>query len=171
MQSFSPQDQRRLRDVVESARRLQHGERPYLEQISSELNGLLRSEKVCSYGVSGDEGNYTLDFMFGSGFSPAAAAKVTSDFFATHSTRWGAFDPSCPEPRQRNRVFRLSQMQALIGTAVPVNTILYPRLGFYGLDNVRVLVCEGGSLLAWVGAFRREPFTARELRLLAAITP
>lgn len=38
--------------------------------------------------------------------------------------------------------------------------------------QLRVLVCEGPSLLAWVGAFRHEPFTTRERWLLdQLVTP
>ncbi len=43
--------------------------------------------------------------------------------------------------------------------------------GSAGKIEVRALVCEGPILLAWVGGFRREPFTDRERRLLAALVP
>jgi DNA-binding CsgD family transcriptional regulator len=38
-------------------------------------------------------------------------------------------------------------------------------------DQVRVLVCDGPSLLSWVGAFRPDAFTDRESRLLQALVP
>jgi DNA-binding NarL/FixJ family response regulator len=46
-----------------------------------------------------------------------------------------------------------------------------PEIGLGGMDQLRVLVCEGESLLGWVGAFRREPFGWKERTLLAELTP
>jgi len=44
-----------------------------------------------------------------------------------------------------------------------------PRLGLDPRDQLRVLVCEGPSLLAWVGGFREEPYTQRDRRVLGAL--
>ena len=37
--------------------------------------------------------------------------------------------------------------------------------------QLRALVCEGSTLLAWVGALRSEPFSPREQRILQELVP
>ncbi|MCA9593101.1 MAG: helix-turn-helix transcriptional regulator [Myxococcales bacterium] len=39
------------------------------------------------------------------------------------------------------------------------------------MDQLRVLVCDGAGLLAWVGGFRARPFTPQEKRRLQAVVP
>lgn len=84
---------------------------------------------------------------------------------------FGGYDPVRPEPTQRNRVLEPrgnlppEQMQAT------VTGRLERRLGLTRLDESRALVCEGASVLAWVGGFRDEPFGPRDRAVLEALVP
>jgi DNA-binding CsgD family transcriptional regulator len=48
---------------------------------------------------------------------------------------------------------------------------LYRQLKMEHMFQLRSLICEGSTLLAWVGALRSEPFTPREQRLLQELVP
>ncbi|NOK36328.1 LuxR family transcriptional regulator [Corallococcus exercitus] len=116
-------------------------------------------------------------------------------------SRFGYFDPARPPLAQRNRAMRFSPLgMSEPLRALPITgegegplwerlglseeeweharvqlagnaSNLYRRLGLEHLAQLRVLVCEGDMMLGWVGAFRAEPFTEREQRLLQALTP
>jgi DNA-binding NarL/FixJ family response regulator len=76
-----------------------------------------------------------------------------------------------PERAQRNVVFDMRHLTPRPDHPIPIRDELYPKVDLHGRDQVRVLVCEGARLLAWVGAFRPEPFGARERRLLGRLVP
>lgn len=79
--------------------------------------------------------------------------------------RFGLFDPAHPEPGQRNRSVRYADLKFDIrgGEALftPIGE-LYRRLSILRSDQLRVLVCDGPRLVAWVGGWRVEPFTVEE---------
>jgi hypothetical protein len=54
---------------------------------------------------------------------------------------------------------------------VPLTEAAFPKMGVRVDEQLRVLVCEGPSLLGWVGGFRREPYAHRDKALLRAIVP
>ncbi|MFP2901624.1 helix-turn-helix transcriptional regulator [Corallococcus sp. 4LFB] len=140
------------------------------------------------YGVGFPQPSSVLSEAFDASLPPAGS-------------RFGYFDPARPPLAQRNRAMRFSPLgmpeplralpitgegegplwerlglseaeweharTQLAGSAAN----LYRRLGLEHLAQLRVLVCEGDMMLGWVGAFRAEPFTEREQRLLQALTP
>jgi DNA-binding CsgD family transcriptional regulator/PAS domain-containing protein len=97
-------------------------------------------------------------------------------YHATTKLRGGTmfhYDPVHPEPSQRNQVRTADELCA--GRSHEGHDCvraLWPKAGFGHWDQVRVLVCEGDTLLAWVGGFRDEtnPFGARERAVLRALT-
>lgn len=80
-----------------------------------------------------------------------------------------------PEARQRNRALRAAD----VASASTIEKSAYNRealtpwdLGFPRHDQLRVLVCDGPVLLAWIGGTReRRRFTARDQRALAELIP
>jgi DNA-binding CsgD family transcriptional regulator len=87
----------------------------------------------------------------------------------THVTGW---NPRRPEPSQRNKVVSVVDYlgwEALQRLPMFQHVIAPMRLGRY--HQLRALSCEGECLLAWVGVFREEPFTAREKAMLQALLP
>ncbi|HEX7477825.1 MAG TPA: LuxR C-terminal-related transcriptional regulator [Polyangiales bacterium] len=76
-----------------------------------------------------------------------------------------------PEPAQRNQVYRLAELHShAAGTRCSVEETL-AQCGVPDHDQLRVLICDGPILLAWVGGFRQTPFEEREKALLAALVP
>ena len=83
---------------------------------------------------------------------------------------FGLYDSSRPEPWQRNRALAFGDF----GPGGIQHTALTPllvQLGLDGLDQLRALICEGPSLLAWIGGFQQETFGAQEKAVLDALVP
>lgn len=96
------------------------------------------------------------------------AQRVISD----QPLSWTNWNPIRPDPKERNRA--ISVVESLGWSrlkATPIYTGAVRRAGFGDCDQLRALVCEGASLLAWVGALRPDPFCARERRLMQAVIP
>src|SRR5690606_16328419 len=73
-------------------------------------------------------------------------------------------------PAERNTVFLLATEEDRRRYAeTPIVRDLFPLLGLEGQDQLRVLLCEGPHLLAWVGAFRLDRFGAREAERLEMV--
>lgn len=91
-------------------------------------------------------------------------------FVARQDVRWAGYNPGCPEPSQRNHVVVMAARE-LRAAAVPIALDLFPKVGVGNSDQMRVLVCEGPSLLAWVGAWQAGGFEPRQKAILAALVP
>lgn len=104
---------------------------------------------------------------------PDAGWRTTFDDYLTgRGHAWGAYDAMTPEPVQRNRVLDTSEIDALTnGRQRGVGQTVLQRLGAGGHDVLRVLVCEGTSLLAWVGIIQPQKTTARQRALLEIVLP
>jgi DNA-binding CsgD family transcriptional regulator len=99
------------------------------------------------------------------------SALVTEGRRASEAASFSLYDPLSPDVRQRNvivdELFLFSDDSAsetLVGRA-------YMEAGMARCSQLRVLVCDGPVLLAWIGAFRDEPLTARERLILASLLP
>jgi DNA-binding CsgD family transcriptional regulator len=104
----------------------------------------------------------------GASFANAALNAAFETYMNRSGDGWSPwYDPDRPDRRQRNGAVALDM------AAIPFDYrkhLLEPT-GFARHNQVRVLLCDGPALLAWVGGFREEPFTARETRRLTALVP
>ncbi len=170
-----------------------------LPRVMDTLREGLRAERTVAYGVEVGLEQYTASFCHGSGFPlpQGVLFETLNGFLRQRPNPWGYYDPARPVPAQRNRALHFrphdqTQEEPLhdtrqgawrrlgIGPAeqeqvrerVSTGAVtIYRRLGMEHMFQLRVLVCEGPALLAWVGALRGEPFTLREQRLLQALIP
>jgi len=77
-----------------------------------------------------------------------------------------------PEAAQRDRVLTSAEVITLTeGRSVPAADFVYGRLGVRGFDTLRVLVCDGPSMLAWLGILQPERTTERQRATLARLLP
>jgi DNA-binding CsgD family transcriptional regulator len=81
------------------------------------------------------------------------------------------YDPLRPECAQRNRVLLLREIHVHGPEETCLIEEIWPKVGLGGHDQIRALLCDGPSLLAWIGGLRPEPFTQREKRLFSALVP
>ena len=92
---------------------------------------------------------------------------------STIHTASGCSIPIAPSPRQRNvvRHWSVGELDALPNERVIPAIGLYRRIGQGGRAHLRLLVCEGASLLSWIGTWQDEPYEERQRCLLAALVP
>jgi DNA-binding CsgD family transcriptional regulator len=96
-------------------------------------------------------------------------ARVPFEEYVRSRTRWRYFSITAPDPQQRNRVLTLAEIERLSGT--PHEESPLHELGLGDYDLARVLVCDGPSLLCWVGALQPEPFRDEQVDAFRAIVP
>ncbi len=175
--------------------------REVLPRLVEALREGLNAERTVAYGLDVGPEQYLASFCHGAGFtfSSGVLHDTLNAFLPTLDNPWGYFNPARPEAAQRNRalLFRpvaeheteetplydvrtgawrklgiSAQEQARVRARVSTHAgALLQKLGLERMFLLRTLVCDGPSLLAWVGAFRAEPFNPQEVRLLQALTP
>ena len=192
MTSMMRLDVRDAAAVLEVARRLrtyEDGAPAALTWLTAELRQLVGADRVLAYSVAPGVSSYRLEFAHGSGF-PIPIHDALGEALADRATPWALFDPTAPEPRQRNvvvdvplphmlddeRYFRRlgldpKQRDRFARRMSRLNQNFLRRLHMNDMHVCRSLVCDGGTLLAWVGACRSEPFGGRERSILRRLLP
>lgn len=169
---LEPRLRRRVAELEASLRTLD-GEAPCLETLPPRLAELLGSERAGAYGLRSEGSHARVDFFHSVGGDMAGYRQDFDDVVRTDPLRCTLFNPLRPEPLQRNRALTIHG-PALERTFAPDTGMarLASRHPFLVReDQLRVLICEDGALLAWVGAVRAEPFGARDRKVLQALVP
>ena len=143
---------------------------PCTTWLLPELRTLLRADFAGAYRPSATDTGWAIDFMDGAGAAAAENVQIFRRYVAklpVSEEFVGLSNPHFVQEEQRNQVILLPELARLRAMEEdgPVAT-LFRALGIVGHDQIRLLVCEGPRQLAWIGATRQEPFTAREVRLL-----
>jgi DNA-binding CsgD family transcriptional regulator len=159
-------------DVATALGTVAEGDPPPLEAVVPPLQRLLGADEVAAVGIEVEGDAASVTFVHGTpGVSRGRAA--VEALIASHPRSFGAFDPARPEPRQRNTAVLRSDLVRWFGPDVvrPPTRAALAACGIDGeWDLVRALVCEGTSVRAWLGAFRRgPPFGERDRDALQAI--
>ncbi|MHB8419400.1 MAG: helix-turn-helix transcriptional regulator [Myxococcales bacterium] len=139
-----------------------------IPRLLPELRRELEADQALAFGLSPEE-PFELDFCATDGVRPGFAEHLSA-WLISAPRRFDLFDPLHPEPRQRNCALRCEDVPG--PGAYPAS----PFSGFLrrsGLapEVVRLLVCDGPVLLAWVGALREEPFTSEHCQRLQRMAP
>jgi len=156
---------------------------------------LLGAQFTAAFGAGELAAGFGLTFQVLSGNAPTTGNLLEElDAWMHRSpSRWALYDPRTPEPRQRNAVVNVGRYLELVakeaeseplrafGVSREVLGVARERLcraeGFSSVSwlirqhQLRVLICEGSTLLAWVGAVDGAAFGPREEALLAATVP
>jgi DNA-binding CsgD family transcriptional regulator len=136
-----------------------------LRTLVAELPRLLSADAACAFRVR----ERHLDFFHGAQM-PAGIRPAYETWLLTAPARHANYDPDAPEPAQRNLVLRTDEIRALARRgAPPVVRKFLPRFAISESDQMRVLVCEGPLLLAWVGVLRAGRFTREESRIFSLL--
>lgn len=146
----------------------------FLREVLGELRSLMHTEQTLAYGLAEvDDSRHTLAFAAGSGLDVDRFERCMESLLAGAPVRWSLFNPACPEPAQRNRVLAWTRddVHELAESGRSPIARDYHRFGTEDRAQARVLVCEGPSLLAWVGAWQPAPFDARQLSILRLVVP
>ena len=166
----TPRQRAAARDLIAQLDRAPISSRP-LREVVGQLPRLLGAEQACAFLVRSDRGRRQLEFFHGARM-PAGIRPAYQRWLETAPRKFASYDPDRPEPRQRNLALRSADLLALTGHRTPpVVRSFLPRFALSESDQLRVLICDGPALLAWVGAFRARPFGRGEVRLLNQVAP
>ncbi|HVZ88913.1 MAG TPA: LuxR C-terminal-related transcriptional regulator [Polyangia bacterium] len=173
MPRLSSSDAASVRAIADELDTIRIGGPPALDVALPELRRLMRTESVLAYKITERAPSWQLDLFHHDGFHRGDAfERRCQTFFAAAPRPYAWYNAVRPEPEQRNRVFeavgRIPPGQ--YESSVIYRDVMEP-LKLERHRQLRVLVCEGPALLAWVGAFHPDPVDARQHRLLAAVVP
>ena len=166
-----PRGKHSVRDVVASLQRFDDSAPGCLRWLGAELQQLLGAEKSLAFTLTAGEATVSLDSLVAPGVRHEDFQRDFSALTARHPRGWAAYDAFRPEPEQRNRalsVYRFLGRERL--ESLPAYQVM-TRHGFGRRDQLRVLVCEGATLLAWIGVLRPSPFTPRDVSVLQRLVP
>ena len=138
------------------------------------LRELIDTDKVLLYSLEHRPGSddFCVARAATANVKGAAWREGFDDYLAGRAAGWGPYDALSPEPRQRDRVLDSKQIGALTrGRNRAVEDIVLERLGALGNDMMRVLVCDGPSLLACVAIVQPQSFTPRQRELFELVVP
>jgi DNA-binding CsgD family transcriptional regulator len=135
------------------------------------LPRMLDADQACAYLVRVEGPRRELEFFHGERM-PVGIGPAYRKWLRRAPRRFAGYDPARPDVRQRNVALRSDDILALTsGRTPPVVRSFLPRFALSECDQLRVLVCEGPLLLAWVGVFRPRKFTQAEVRRFDALVP
>ncbi len=164
-------DRRRVAEASACLATMVDGGPPGVSVVLPEFRPLLGMEHGLSFAVADRGEGPAIDFLFGYAVPTQPVRAALAEMARRFQGRFGGFDALRPERPQRNVPMTMRDVVAASPRPPPVVGELFPRFGIAGFDQLRVLVCEGSSLLAWVGGFREAPFTDRDKQVLGALVP
>lgn len=138
------------------------------------LHDLLDTDKVLLFTLAqrAGEEDLTIARSASVAYPPSRWRDAFEDFLRGRGVAWGGYHALRPEPPQRDRVLRAEEILALTeGRAREAHSTLLERLGMQGEDAMRVLVCDGPSMLAWLGFVQPERITEEQRALLDRVVP
>jgi DNA-binding CsgD family transcriptional regulator len=165
-------DRRAVAEIAAMARTIDDEPRPILEQIMPRLQGLLRADFAVGYRTSpvDETGGWTIDFMNVHGEAPSFRAPFEHFLVSAPPRRFCWYDPISPEPSDRDVVrhptVEIAERELL---DAPVMRQAFAPAGMERYDQMRLLLCDGPMLMAWLGGIRRERFTGRERSILESL--
>jgi DNA-binding CsgD family transcriptional regulator len=146
----------------------------WLAELLPAIGKLISADVSVAYRLDEGPSGLRMEFFHADGLPEARFAAELEAFACAKQGRYAAFDPVCPQVEQRNVALCNDDIGRISGVH-PRSTSTYrellPQYGMERSDQLRALVCEERSLLAWVGGFRAAPFTDEDRACLDAIVP
>lgn len=138
-----------------------------LREVVARLPALIDGDQACAFLIRSKRLEFFHGVQLPSGFKGAYGR-----WLQDAPKGFAAYDPDRPDPRQRNRALRVGEILDLVDHRMPaVMRTFLPRYALSESDVLRTLVCDGPSLLTWIGGFRAKAFGRSASRLLASIVP
>lgn len=140
--------------------------------VPRRVAGMVGTDLSLAYGVERkDDDRLGIAFMVGHAAWNPPIEPVLDAWLEAYEPDKLAYDPDRPQPWQQNKALRKVDLRRAGEPAADAERELFPTLGMNRHDQLRVLLCDGADLLAWIGAYRRKPFTAAERHTLQAVVP
>lgn len=174
MSRSSPARRKRHRELTEALDQFdpfpKGGPGPIFEQLSE----VLEATSVLTYAPEPTAVGWNLEFVHWVGRDAARRVRGFRDLVRSMSSDgagFAAYDPFAVEGWQRNRVVSVADLLAHDPSANTPHQRVQRAIGAQGEDQIRVLICRGPRLLAWLGALREVPFSREEQSLLQSLVP
>jgi len=142
---------------------------PVLPQVMGAVHELLGGATASIFSLAEANGGLALTRCHLIDF-PARFEPLFARFLSSAPRRYGIYDAARPEPNQRNRVVLSTHICSREDLeSQPMYKQVFHPAGIGDHEQLRVLLCEGASLLAWFGITDPATFSTRQRRLLAAL--
>ncbi len=166
---MTPAVRRRVRELAAWLRSGISTDARTLRRVTRELALILDTDHTFAYGLDIEGEHVRLAFLEsalpgGGGHRPHVAALIEQT-----PAGFAHYDPRVPPRDQRNVVVTLEDLRRSTGVASTPMLRLGSAQGFARGDQLRVLICDGPAMLAWVGATRDLPFGAGDRKALKAL--
>ena len=158
-------DNQALRDITQALATVHEGDGPVQDRLAEPIRSMFGTQHFVAYSIAPHHDRLELTCMFGAGYDVQASARLVGRYLASAPISFLSYNPSRPEPWQRNRPLHLAEL--VRDGPTPQHAYRDGLRALLGTDNqLRVLLCEGESLLSWTGIFQPDAFTPRHRMLL-----
>jgi DNA-binding CsgD family transcriptional regulator len=158
---------RRLRAIAGDLATVVDGGAPALEWLVPAVRDALGADKGFGWSCAPFEADHVrLDVGIVDRI-PREFVSYTDAWMSRQHLDWTNYNPLRPEPGQRNVALTLHELPGVTYEQVrsaPIVRDVYPRFGLQADEQLRVLLCDGSSLLAWVGISQSAPITLAQKR-------
>ncbi len=138
---------------------------PALPTALPQIRDLLSAEEAVALGVSRGDGRFGLGLFEISGLDESRAKTIVHRWLAAECGGGNA------EPAANTLSPEMFSTQAAREPNTPAIDHLLPQLGLQQQDEIRALICDTPSFVAWIGVFRTSGFTQRERAIFSELIP
>ncbi len=146
------------------------GDGPVLATVQAEMREYLGTEKTIAYGLQTDGVRVEALSFVHSSMPFLVDARARFQAHVRDTPEFGNYNPIRPQVRQRNRLIVWTRRQVEEAN-LPIMRELYPALGLAARAQARVLLCDGDTMLAFLGAWQPDPFDHEQQRRFRALVP
>ncbi len=187
---------KQIQELIAFLEVLRENEPEALARAVQDLSHLLDAKKTLAFGVRIEQGRASLSFAHANGSEFDGKLALEFNQLLASGRAPLLFNPAKPEPNQRNVALVLPPLSRVPSSGVcakkssrgrPIHLPLNARLSAEkdrllanqlliaaGVQDdfiLRALICEGSSLLAWLGIFQAAPPTDRQREIFKALLP
>ncbi len=143
---------------------------PVLATVQAEMREYLGTEKTIAYGLQTDGARVEALSFVHSSMPFLVDAQAHFQAHVRETPDFGNYNPIRPHVKQRNRLIVWTRRQ-VDEANLPIMRELYPVLGLAARAQARVLLCDGDTMLAFLGAWQPDPFDQEQQRRFRALVP
>jgi DNA-binding CsgD family transcriptional regulator len=160
-------------DLARDLATWREGDPPALEIVARRLREVVPGDVAGVYALAPSGEGLCVDYLDFDGYPSRAYARDLDVLVGETPVGWACYNPLRPEPRQRNAVVELHPRVATASQdRIPAARALIERHPLLrSAHQLRVLVCDGPALIAWVGVMREGGFRPRERARLRRLVP
>jgi DNA-binding CsgD family transcriptional regulator len=167
--ALDPRQRARVRALAKELEVLRVGEGGALSTLARRLTDTLEVPRVTVFAFHERDERVRISEGSVSGIPIPDLLEMIDRFLSEQPPRdFACYDPIRPEPFDRNRVRSRAEACARHGGEPPI-TRLQAKVGIARDEHVRVVVCDGSSMVGYLGLFQSAPYERWQLAGLQAL--